>query len=92
MTERMVEHLQMLVASAIFNPTLLALLVGVWIFGRILGAFMPWREIVKPMVILYVIGLFYMLLTSQYGYDFYFLLGFPFIAGLWYGSKKRELG
>lgn len=85
----MTEHLQMLVASAIFNPALLMVLVGVWIFGRILGAFMPWQTVVKPMVILYVIGLVYKLIVSHYGYDFYFLFGFPFIAGLWYGSKRR---
>ena len=90
MTEGMVEHLQMLVASVIFNPALLVLLVGVWIFGRILGAFMPWREIVKPMVILFVIGLVLKLTVFHQGYDFYFLFGFPFIAGLWFGSKRRE--
>jgi len=90
MTERMVEHLQMLVASALFNPPLLILLIGVWFFGRILGAFMPWREIVKPMVILYTIGLVLKLTVFHQGYDFYFLMGLPFISGLWYGSKRRE--
>ena len=90
MTERMVEHLQMLVTSAIFNPALLMVLVGVWFLGRVLGSFMPWREIVKPMVILYVVGLVLKLTVFHQGYDFYFLFGFPFIAGLWYGSKRRE--
>jgi len=89
MTEHMVEHLQMLVASAVFNPALLLVLVCVWIFGRILGSFMPWREIVKPMVILFVIGLVLKLTLFHYGYDLYFLFGFPFMAGLWTGSRKR---
>lgn len=90
MSEHMVEHLQMLVATALFNPALLMVLVGVWFFGRILGSFMPWREIVKPMVILFVIGLVLKLTIFQQGYDFYFLFGFPFMAGLWFGSKRRE--
>lgn len=90
MSERMVEHLQMLVATALFNPLVFMLLVGVWFFGRILGSFMPWREIVKPMVILYVVGLVLKLTLFHEGYDFYFLFGFPFIGGLWYGSKRRE--
>jgi hypothetical protein len=89
MTEGMVEHLQMLVASAIFNPALLFVLVCVWIFGRILGGFMPWHEIVKPMVILFVIGLVLKLTMFRAGYDFYFLFGFPFMAGLWAGSRRR---
>jgi len=89
MTERMVEHLQMLVATAIFNPLVLGLLVCVWIFGRILGGFMPWREIVKPMIILYVVGLVLKLTVFHAGYDFYFLFGFPFMAGLWSGSRRR---
>jgi len=89
MTERMVEHLQMLVTTAVFNPALLIVLVGVWVFGRVLGGFMPWREIVKPMVILFVIGLVLKLTVFHYGYDFYFLFGFPFMAGLWSGSRRR---
>ncbi len=91
MTERMVEHLQMLAASAIFHPALLVVLVGVWIFGRILGGFMPWQEIVKPMVILFVVGLVLKLTVFPAGYDLYFLFGFPFMAGLWAGSRKRAL-
>ena len=57
MTERMVEHLQMVVATALFNPAVFMIVIGVWVFGRILGGFMPWRTIVKPMVVLYVVGL-----------------------------------
>ena len=90
MTDRMVEHLQMLVATAIFNPLVLMLCIGIWIFGRVLGSFMPWREIVKPMILLYVVGLVLKLTVFHQGYDFYFLFGFPFMAGLWYGSKRRE--
>lgn len=90
MTEEMLEHLQTLVASAIFNPALLIALVAVWAFGRILGGFMPWREIVKPMVILFVVGLVLKLTVFRAGYDLYFLFGFPFMAGLWAGSRKRD--
>ncbi len=90
MTDRMIDHLQMVVATAIFNPAVLMLVIGVWIFGRILGSFMPWRTIVKPMVILYVIGLFLKLFIFHKGYDFYFLFGIPFIAGVWSGSKRHS--
>lgn len=86
----MLEHLQMLVATAVFNPALTIVLVGVWIFGRVLGGFMPWQSVVKPMVILYVIGFVLMIGMVRYGYDFYFLFGLPFIAGLWTGSKRRH--
>ena len=39
MNDGMVEHLQMLVLSALFNSLFLALLVGVYILGRVLGIF-----------------------------------------------------
>lgn len=88
MNDHMIEHLQMLVLSAIFNPLLLGLLVVVYILGRILGNFVPWANVVKPMVIVFSIVLVIKLFIFQNGYDLYFMFGIPFIAGLWGGSKK----
>tara|TARA_B110000977_G_C10740154_1_gene362692 strand:+ start:25 stop:300 length:276 start_codon:yes stop_codon:yes gene_type:complete len=89
MTDGMLEHLKMLVLTAIFNPAFLALLVGTYIVGRVLGYFMPWHNIVKPMVIIFVLVLGLKLLIFRPGYDLYFMFGIPFIAGLWGGSKRE---
>ena len=88
MNDGMVEHLQMLVLSALFNPLFLALLVGMYILGRVLGIFMPWEGVVKPMVMVFSVGLALKLFVFQGGYDLYFMFGLPFIGGLWRGSRK----
>jgi membrane protein YdbS with pleckstrin-like domain len=88
MNESMLDHLQMLVLSAVFNPLFLLLLLGAFIFGRILGTFMPWYSIGRPMVILFCVGLVVKLFVFPWGYDLYFMLGFPFIAGIWGASHK----
>lgn len=88
MNDGMQEHLQMLVLSMVFNPPFLALLVGMYIFGRVLGMFMPWETIVKPMVIIFALVLVAKLFVFTSGYDLYFMFGIPFIGGLWKGSKK----
>lgn len=88
MIEHMFEHLKLIVVSAIFNPALLIVIVLTYLTGRVLGSFMPWDNLVKPMVILFVIGIFYKLFISRSGYDLYIIFGFPFMAGLWSGSRK----
>ena len=84
----MIEHLQMLVLTVVFNPLFLGLLVIIHIIGRVLGNFMPWDNIVKPMTILFVVGLVIKLFIFTSGYDLYFMFGIPFIAGVCGGSKK----
>jgi len=39
-------------------------------------------------MIAYVIMLIAKLLVFQSGYDLFFLMGLPFMAGLWQGSRK----
>ena len=84
----MIDHLQMLILSALFNPYFLGLLVAMYVLGRVLGMFMPWETVVKPMVIIFVIGLALKLLIFTSGYDLYFMFGIPFMAGLWKGAKR----
>lgn len=88
MIEQKLEHLQMIVLTALFNPLLLGLLVVVFVIGKILGMFMPWEAVVKPMLIIFVIGLVAKLFLFSSGYDLYFMFGFPFMAGIWSGAKK----
>lgn len=88
MNPHMLEHLQSLALEALLNPLLLSLCLGVYFTGRLLGGFMPWATIVKPMVMIYVVGLVLKLFVFTAGYDLYFMFGMPFIAGLWGGSKK----
>lgn len=88
MNDGMVDHLQMLVLSVVFNPPFLALLVGVFILGRLLGRFIPWHPVGRLMVICFVVGLVAKLFFFHWGYDLYFMMGFPFIAGIWGGSVK----
>ena len=87
MTDGMIEHLKMLIRSALFNPVWLGFLVACYIGGRILGSFMP-MSVVKPMVVIFLIVLVGKLFFFQTGYDLYFLMGFPFMGGLWQGSRK----
>ena len=65
MIEQKFEHLQMIVLTALFNPLLLGLLVVVFVSGKILGMFMPWEAVVKPMLIIFVIGLVAILRSLQ---------------------------
>ena len=88
MIEQKFEHLQMIVLTALFNLLLLGLLVVVFVIGKILGVFMPWETIVKPMLIIFLLGLVAKLFFFSSGYDLYFMFGFPFMAGLWSGAKK----
>ena len=88
MNSEMVGHLQMLVLTAVFDPLFFGLLVVVYILGRVLGRFIPWEGIGKPMVILFSLGIVIKLFFFTWGYDLYFIMGFPFIAGIWGGSVK----
>ena len=88
MTDDMIDHLQMLVLSAIFNPAFLIFLLGAFFLGRILGRFIPWQGIGRPMVIVFSVGLVLKLFVFQSGFDLFFMLGFPFIAGVWGASVK----
>lgn len=88
MTDGMIDHLQMLVLSVVFNPAFLALLVGGFILDRILGRFIPWNSVGRPMVILFCLGLVLKLFVFHWGYDLYLMFGFPFIAGVWGASHK----
>ena len=90
MSTHMIDHLQMLILSGIFNPVFLAFLIGVFILGRILGRYIPWQGVGRPMVVVFSIGLIVKLFMFQNGYDLYFMLGFPFIAGIWGASVKHS--
>lgn len=88
MSDSMLEHLQMLVLTAVFNPLFLGFLVAVFFVGRILGRFIPWYPVGRLMVILFVVGLVLQLLVFNRGYDLYFMMGIPFIVGIWGASVK----
>ena len=87
MKEGMLEHLQLLLLSLLFNPAWLGLLLVCFAIGWLLGKFIP-EPVVRIMLLVYLVVLFAKFFLFHNGYDLFFLTGLPFVAGLWQGARK----